>query len=205
MVARKKLTEILNEVGGEATPCGYLEERAAGVDPVAALPAAVEPESPVIDEVPNGAIVTAEMVRATALSQMPDGSSEMFAILPKLGIEIPQPVVPQGATLEESVAADLMLLNILLAKVVGNLQFQSTLNQALAKVDEVMGDRFSATLYQQRRESESNRFHGAMAALMGGDAKGGFRFSTPSSYVVPQGWEVFVEPEKTAALPEGEN
>ena len=60
-------------------------------------------------------------------------------------------------------------------------------------------------LARQRQDAAGRRYQGAMAAIVGGDVKSGFRFSTPAAYETPQGWEKFALEAKVEqqALPGG--
>lgn len=148
-------------------------------------------------------IISAEGVRAEALKRMPLGAIEMFdTILPRLGIEMPSVVLLEGTTLEEAISNDLTLLNLMMAKVLANLQMQSNINQALARVDAAMIPRFAESLALQRKQNERSLYQSAMVAMIGGDRNSGFQFSCPSSYEIPLGWEAFADPEpEKSALP----
>ena len=131
-MAKRSLRELMGDSGGELPPADGFGSAVNAED-------LVQPVQEVV-EVP--AVLSAEDVRAKALEALPPGSTDMFAVLKGLGIELPQPTLPAGARDAELIAADVEMLNLVLGKVLVNLQFQSSLSSTLAKVDEVMGERF---------------------------------------------------------------
>lgn len=198
-MAKRSFKELMGDSEGLPPADGF--GQISGSEDVSDL---VQPSAPeeVLD-VP--AVLSAEDVRAKALDVLPPGSADMFAVLKGLGIELPEPTLPAGASDAELIAADVAMLNLVLGKVLVNLQFQSSLSETLAKVDDVMGERLNEQLVRQRQSAEDKRYQGAMAAIVGGNPNGGFRFSAPAAYAVPEGWERFAIEAKVEqqALPGG--